>query len=52
MRSGSDYADEYAMWKPRPQIRPREEFPTPLFKTTVLVLFVLGAALVVYLAVA
>jgi hypothetical protein len=40
------------MWKPRPQIRPREEFPTPLFKATVLVLLVLGAALVVYLAVA
>jgi hypothetical protein len=52
MRSGSDYADQYAMWKPRPQIRPRDEFPTPLFKATVLLLLGVAAALVVYLAVA
>jgi hypothetical protein len=52
MRSGSDYADECAMWRPRLQIRPREEFPTPLFKATVLLFVAVVAGLLVYLAVA
>ena len=52
MRSGSDYVDEYAMWRPRLQIRPREEFPTPLFRATLPPFVGAAVALVVYLAVA
>jgi hypothetical protein len=52
MRSGSDYADEYAMWRQRLQIRPSDEFPTALFKATVPPFVGAAVALVIYLAAA
>ena len=45
MRSGSDY--DFSM----PKLRPREEFPTPLFKVTVPLLIVAAVALVIWLLV-